>query len=228
MVPNPIQRSLDWYRIRLGNFTGSQVGKLFVSGRKKDEYFGQTALSYITKVAAERMLNPEIIEDDNLFEEYLYQTSVSSKALDWGTQQEENARNLYEKITKRNLIEVSSCKHPVIPHFASSPDGFYCSDDIVKGCIEIKCPNIDTYIKYRSNITDNDSLKAIERDYYYQCQSHMMCAGADWCDFIIYNPFIKKPIKIVRIIPNEDDMAQIADRVNKANKIVDEIINTCL
>ena len=52
----PTQHSLNWYRVRLGKFTGSQVGRLMKRG-KGGEYFAKDAMSYITEVVAERMLN---------------------------------------------------------------------------------------------------------------------------------------------------------------------------
>ena len=46
------QRDIEWYRSRLGHFTGSRISDLLKSGRKKEQAFGDTALSYIYKVAA--------------------------------------------------------------------------------------------------------------------------------------------------------------------------------
>ena len=117
------QHSLEWYRKRLGNFTGSRVGDLMKSSRKAGEMFGDTAKSYIYQVAAERNMNPSVVEDDELFQMYLHQVDIGSKAMRWGNEQEGNARSLYEKITGRRIVETGSCAHPSIPHFASSPDG---------------------------------------------------------------------------------------------------------
>ena len=133
------QHSLEWYRKRLGNFTGSRVGDLMKSSRKAGEMFGDTAKSYIYQVAAERNMNPSVVEDDELFQMYLHQVDIGSKAMRWGNEQEGNARSLYEKITGRRIVETGSCAHPSIPHFASSPDGYYYDEDThEKGCIEIK------------------------------------------------------------------------------------------
>ena len=41
---NEIQRDLGWFRVRLGSITGSKVGDLMKSGRKKEQVFGDTAL----------------------------------------------------------------------------------------------------------------------------------------------------------------------------------------
>lgn len=62
------QGSKDWLVARLGNFTGSRIGDLMTSGKKKGELFGKTALSYIYEVAAERNLLPKYIKDDLLLE----------------------------------------------------------------------------------------------------------------------------------------------------------------
>ena len=98
---NEIQRDLGWFRVRLGSITGSKVGDLMKSGRKKEQVFGDTALSYIYQVAAERMLNPVFVDDDELFADYVEQMQVTSKAIRWGQEQEDNAKDLLlrKKIT---------------------------------------------------------------------------------------------------------------------------------
>ena len=98
------QHSLEWYRKRLGNFTGSRIGDLMKSSRKAGEIFGDTAKSYIYQVAAERNMNPTIVEDDELFQMYLHQVDIGSKAMRWGNEQEGNARSLYEKPTLPSRI----------------------------------------------------------------------------------------------------------------------------
>ena len=116
------QRTLEWYRKRLGCFTGSRIGDLMKANRSGNG-FGECAMSYIYQVAGERMLNPRLFEDDEVFESYLYQTDISSKQMRWGAEQEPDARRLHEMKTGRRVVEVGRCKHPTIAHFAASPDG---------------------------------------------------------------------------------------------------------
>ena len=92
IVDNIEQRSLEWHRLRCGSFTGSKIGDLMKSGRKKEQIFGDTAMSYIFKVAAERMLNPIFLNDDELFGQYIEQQQVYSKAIIWGQEQEDNGK----------------------------------------------------------------------------------------------------------------------------------------
>lgn len=220
------QRSLGWFRARLGTITGSQVGLLMKSGRSKSELFGETAKSYIYSVAAERDMNPIIVDDDELFKEYLKQVDISNKAMRWGNEQEESARSLYEKITGRRIVEVGSCKHPTIENFASSPDGFFYDENTgEKGVLEIKCPSQAVFMRYKDEVKDNATLLAAKSDYFYQCQSHMMVTGAQWCDFIVYCPYQMHPIHIVRILPDYVVFTELERRINTANDIINQIID---
>ena len=176
MVETVEQRTLSWYRMRLGYITGSQVGLLMKSG--KSCIFSETAKSYIYQVAAERSMNPDIINDDELFGMYLAQTEVTSKAMRFGTEQEANARRLFSKIHDVNVREVSSCRHSSIPYFASSPDGIY-TDETGKVCLEIKCPVQSTFMRYKDEIHDNESLLKVKPEYFYQCMANAFWSGAD-------------------------------------------------
>jgi len=217
---NQEQRTLDWYRARLGYITGSQVGTLMKSGRSKDKVFSDTALTYLYQLAGERSLNAEMVKDDEMFSYYIDQTNTQSKAMRFGTEQEENARAMYITLTKRDVKEVGLCQHPTIKYLASSPDGITADGDML-GCIEVKCPTLSTYSKYVAEIHDNESLKKVNPDYYYQCQNHMACTGAVFCDFIVYCPFVENPIHIVRISRDEEAIALIMERVELAEQIIE-------
>lgn len=224
MIDNSEQHTIGWYRARHGNITGSCVGLLMKSGR--NDYFSETGKSYIYQVAGERGMNPAIVNDDELFGEYLQQVNVTSKAMQWGTDQEANARALYEKLTGRYIVEVGSCKHPTISNFASSPDGYFYDENTGEnGCLEIKCPNQATFMRYKCEIHDNTSLLAVKYEYFYQCMAHIFCVEAQWCDFVVYNPFQTDPIHIVRILPDEKVFAEMEKRIRAANDIINELID---
>lgn len=213
------QHSLDWYRARLGRVTGSQVGLLMKKGKKKDEPFSETAYTYIHQIAAERALNPELVGDDDMFAFYVEQTSATSKDMRFGTEQEPHARAMYSEVKNVEVYEVGACQHPTIQTFSSSPDGI-TEDNGIRGCIEIKCPKAATFSKYVANITDNASLKSVNPDYFYQCQAHMACVNAQYCDFVIYCPYLSHPIHIIRITRDDNEIAEMESRVMLAEQII--------
>lgn len=214
---SPLQGSLDWHRARLGHWTGSAIGKLMVSGRKKDEVFGDTAKSYIFKILAERSLSEKVVEDDEMFALYVEQTGIFNKAVQWGHDNEEEARRLYAELNKVEVTEVSSVEHMDIALYAASPDGCVMATDKV---IEIKCPNPDTAVRYRYLIHDAESLKKVNSDYYWQVMAEMDCTGATACDFIVYCPFLAEPMYIVTIERNDEAIATIHERIAEAEDFI--------
>ena len=229
ITSNVEQRSLDWYRLRCGHITGSKVADIMKSGRKKDEVFSETAKAYLFQVAGERLFNPTFLNDDGIFQDYIDQVSVNTKAMQWGSDQEDAAKSLFMQINfpEGEIVELSSCKHDTIPYFAASPDGaiYYGRDGEYLKIIEVKCPNINTYMKYRTLIHDAASLKETEPKYYWQMMAEMSCTGAKGGIFIVYCPWLSKPIHWAEIDRVEDDIKLMEDRVILANDFINEIIN---
>lgn len=222
---NDNQRTLEWFRQRLGNITGSRCGDLMKNGRKKEEAFGDTAKSYIMQLAAERMLNPAVVNNDDIFTEYVEFTAVTSKAMRFGSEQEANARELFARMARVKIVEPSSCKHDTLPHFAASPDGIILdAQEHPLACLEIKCPKVDTFVKYL-DITDGATLKDINPTYYWQVQAEMMCTGTRLCYFVVYSPWLLHPLHVARIERNDNDTAALSERIQLANQLIDEITN---
>lgn len=227
IVDNVEQRSTAWHRMRLGCFTGSKIADLMKSGRKKDDVFGDVAKTYIYQIAGERLFNEAFLNNDDVFQDYLDQTSFITKAMQWGIEQENAAKSCYCSLEQNQgieIAEVSSCKHDDIPFFAASPDGIVYNREELK-CIEVKCPNLATHIRYIAEIHDGESLKSTKPEYYWQVMAEMACTGASSTDFISYNPWITKPIHIVNIPRNEEDIKLMEERVVLANQFIEEIIN---
>lgn len=220
------QRSLSWYRSRVGFLTGSKIADIMKSGRKKDEVFSDTAKAYLFQIAGERLFNPDFLNDDDIFQDYIDQVSVNTKAMQWGSDHEGAAKSLFMQMNfpEGEIEELSSCRHDTIPFFAASPDGSILVDGNRK-IIEVKCPNINTYMKYRTLIHDAASLKETEPKYYWQMMAEMSCTGASGGIFITYCPWLSKPIYWAEIERVEDDIKLMEDRVILANDFINEIIN---
>ena len=222
------QRSLEWFRSRVGNITGSKVSEIMKSGRKKEELWSDTAKFYLYQIAGERLFNPDFLNDDDVFQDYIDQTSFTTKAMQWGSDQEEAAKSLWMTMNfpEGEIVDLSSCQHDTIPHFAASPDGaIYGRNGEDIRIIEVKCPNINTYMKYRSLIHDASSLKETEPKYYWQMMAEMSCTGAKSGIFITYCPWLSKPIHWAEIERVAEDIRLMEERVILANQFIDEIIN---
>ena len=220
------QRTIEWMRQRWGHFTGSKVSVLMGKGRKKDQIFSTTAMSYIYQVAGERSFNPEFLSDDDLVEDYINATEAHSKAMQWGIDNEASARSLAANILDKEIIEVSTCKHDTIPFFAASPDGIIRDFDGAGhfGIIEIKCPSVGTFMQYATEVKDGASLKEVKPEYYWQMQAEMDCTGSVGGVFVIYSPVLSEPIKIIHIERNDEDIKLMEERVKLANQYIDEHI----
>ena len=193
------QRSISWFRSRIGFLTGSKIADIMKSGRKKDEIFSETAKTYLFQVAGERLFNPTFLNDDGIFQDYIDQVSVNTKAMQWGADQEDAAKSLFMQMNfpEGEIVELSSCKHDTIPYFAASPDGAIY----------------------------DASLKETEPKYYWQMMAEMSCTGAKGGIFIVYCPWLSKPIHWAEIDRVEDDIKLMEDRVILANDFINEIIN---
>lgn len=221
IMNNAAQHTLDWYRCRLGYITGSNVGLLMKGGRGKT--FSETAESYLYQLVSERTMNPNIINNDEMFQLYLAQTNITTKAMQWGNEQEENARLLYCAKTGISVVEVGSCRHSSIPFFASSPDGFHYNEDTgEKICLEIKCLGQKEYIKYLDLVHDGESLMKYNPQYFYQCHSHMMVTESSATDFVLYNPFQSKPMYIIRIEKDDAITDLISSKVALGNEFIND------
>lgn len=218
------QGTSAWKKQRIGFFTGSRISELMTSGRKKDELFGQTAMSYILEVAAERDLLPAYLDDDYLFEIYDRYITVSNKYMDFGHENESFAVERYELSTGYSCSEVESLRHPSITWFSASPDRIV---DTGQGKIvaEIKCPTPKKFMEFRTKVKDNESLLAVEPKYFYQVQAEMMCSGLTEADFIVFCPFLKHNIHIVRITADLEIQKEIEFRISEAEKIINNILN---
>ena len=206
----PAQGTLGWHRARLGKFTGSEIHRLMVGSKIKGEDFGQTAKSYILKVMAERHITFDVVENDDEFYDYLEATSVETKRMAWGKEQEDKARQSYEIGFGVDVVQCGSVKHIAIPNYAASPDGYIASSDKI---IEIKCPNPVELMRYMAFVHDAESLKAIKPEYYWQVQAELDCTFASVCDFVVYNKWMTPNMHVAEIRRNDEDIERIHERI---------------
>lgn len=211
------QRTSEWYLARKGKFTASEIANLLVSSKKKDEVFGDTAVSYINDKVNEVMM------PDNTFINFIEEYQLSTPALRWGNLFEADARDLYSKRTGAIVIETGFFEYG--DHAGGSPDGIMPSEN---GIIEIKCPfEGKTHIVFMEMEKSSDLL-AVNKKYYYQIQANLLFTGAEFCDFVSYNPRMSDLMRMKRLRIDKDDKAitVLKERIQLASELLESKITT--
>lgn len=190
-----IQGSSEWKQIRAGKVTASRIADMMAKTRSG---WGASRANYAAQLVAER-LTGEIAE------------SYTSAAMQWGTDNEADARVAYEFRTDATVTEVGFVEHPSIQMAGASPDGLVGDD----GLVEIKCPSTATHI---------DTLLDPQPDgkYVLQMQWQMACTGRQWCDFASFDPRMPEAMRLV-VTRVKRDNEQIATLEKEAIAFLAEI-----
>ena len=160
------QGSSEWHKVRLGKITASRFDNVLCKGQSRQ--------AYLIELAAERLSG-------------IPQESYTNAAMEWGSEQEPFARELYESLNGDTLIgQVGFIKYD--DYIGCSPDGLIGLD----GTLEIKCPNTSTHITYILK----DKLPS---KYIPQIQGGLWITERQWCDFVSFDPRIKRKIHIIRV-----------------------------
>lgn len=126
----------------------------------------------------------------------------SSQAMEWGTEKENDALNVYGFHSSNNVNKCGFIHHNEIEGAGASPDGLI--DD--KGLVEIKCPNSATHLKTLLS-------GRISKKYILQMQFQMSCTNREWCDFVSYDPRFEGNLTIFIKRVNRDQ--ELIDNLNK-------------
>ena len=184
MMHDFLQRSPEWFAHRCGRVTASRIADIMAQTKSGP---GAARKNYLAQLVAER-LTGEVGE------------SYTNAAMQWGTDQEPQARALYEFQTDAEVSEVGFIDHPSLDMAGCSPDGLVGSE----GMVEIKCPNTATHL---------DTLLSgkVEGKYVKQMQFQMACAGREWCDFVSYDPRLPAEMQLFtkRVHRDTDGIAEI-------------------
>jgi putative phage-type endonuclease len=183
------QRTDDWFAARLGKVTASRVADVVA---KTKSGYSASRENYMADLIVERLTGQKA-------------SSFSSAAMEWGTEQEPNARAAYSARTGELVEEVGFIEHPTIALSGASPDGL-----VSEGIVEFKCPNTATHLEYLL------AGKPPEK-YVTQMQWQMACTGRPWCDFVSYDPRLPEHLQmlVVRIPRNEVRIIELEDEVRK-------------
>jgi len=208
------QKTKEWFKARLGLFTGSVMPDFMKNGRGGD-IWGETCKKVIYRVVAERSMSPGGIESyvENMMKKEFLQTN-------WGNIYEPEARELFAKYSGLDVKETGSIKSELMPYFASSVDGLAGSTPV-----EIKCP-FDP-IKHEINLGMPDIIGS-KSEYFWQMQAHLIITGAEYCFFVSYDPRRneREALKVMECHRDEEAISAMTDKLQKAEHIVNERLET--
>ena len=174
----------EWFAARLGKVTASRLSDVMM---KKTTAGYQ---NYKAQLKAERFTNtpPE---------------SFSSAAMQWGTDQEPNARAAYSFLHSVEVEQIGFVDHPALAWAGASPDGLVGDS----GLVEIKCPNTATHF---ATLEGGN----IPSKYNYQMQWQMACTERQWCDFASYDPRlpIEMQLHVVRVERDDKLIAELEEK----------------
>jgi hypothetical protein len=198
------QNTPEWYQIRLGRFTSSEIWKLIVEPKSKaDQEAGklsETAMTYVAEKVAEVMTG---------------QAKQQGYAfpLVWGIEKEPEAVEYFEKVTGLETTSVGF--YPYSDEAGGSPDREIGENEI----LEIKCPYDSAKQLQYLMLTDWNDLKRDFREYYWQCQANMLFASKMICHFVTFDPrMIEDKHKMTHLIipANEEDQNLLVKKLQIA------------
>lgn len=206
MVLNFEQGSQEWLQARAGRVTASRIADVMAKVKSGE---AASRRDYRAQIIAE-LLTGQPQED-----------GFTSKEMTWGTEQEPYARASYEVKTGAMVDQVGLVLHPSIDRGAASPDGLvgWDGENAPEGLVEIKCPKTSTHLEYlMAGIAPSK--------YHPQMLWQMACTGAQWCDFVSFDPRLPEHLQlfVVRFPRDEKRIKEIEAEVQAFLGEVDAIL----
>jgi putative phage-type endonuclease len=189
------QKSPEWFAARCGSLGASQLNEALATTKNG---WGASRENLKNRIIAERLTGSPT-------------ETFQNAAMQWGVDQEDNARKAYEAATGTFVDELGIAQHPVLEHTHASPDGLVGED----GLLEIKCPNTTTHI---------ETLKSqkVPSKYMNQMLWQMRCVDRQWCDYVSFDPRLPDHLQLF-IKRVERDDAAIAELEAKVAEFLTEV-----
>lgn len=251
-MANDLQRNREWYLARKGKITASECYVLLNNSKvamtedelaewkkanpksrvtTKEVPFSSGTYTYLDEKIAEMYM------PDNSFIEYMEECKFETKAMQWGTFWEDEARKKYSEATGFEILDAPFIALKEFENFAGgSPDGIIRlleENSGTNGIIEIKCP-FNPAVHMRHFLFEKpEDLKEDNLQYYVQCQYNMVCVErefgykVDFCDFISYDPRTSKSkqLKVLRIPADTEIQKLLVERTGIAVSYLREQID---
>lgn len=196
------QGTPEWKAARAGRVTASKLSDLLAKGKGGAE--SASRRNYRAQIVAEILTGEP------------QDSGFTNAAMQWGTEQEPFARAAYEAETGAMVDRVGLVIHEAIERSAASPDGLVDFNGMTcSGLVEIKCPNTATHLDYLQD-------QKVPEAYKPQMLWQMACTGAQWCDFVSFDPRLPEHLQLFIVRFNRDDTA-IASYESEVTTFLSEV-----
>jgi putative phage-type endonuclease len=167
-IPQPVQRTPEWYQFRWNLITASNAWKAFES---------QNAINQLIYEKCQPLKDFTI---ENVDEEV--KMVNTNTTLHWGQKYEPLSVMLYEHMYNSKVEDFGCIKHPVYKFIGASPDGIIIESNTGRygRMLEIK------------NIVNREINGIPKKEYWIQMQLQMEVCDLDECDFL-ETKFIEYP-----------------------------------
>ncbi len=182
------QRSSEWFQSRVGRVTGSRAADI-LSVIKNGEAAARR--DYRAQLVCERLTG--LPQEDGFI----------NGAMQWGIDQEANAFAAYEALSG-SLVRRTGFLAATDQMVGCSLDG---DIDNFSGILELKCPKSATHLDYLKL-----PIEAIPSRHIPQLVHNLWISGAQWCDFVSYDPRFPEPLQLFcrRLYRDEAQIASYA------------------
>lgn len=181
------QRSPEWFQSRVGRVTGSRAADILATIKT-----GEAAArrDYRAQLVCERLTGQP--QEDGFI----------NGAMQWGIDQEANAFAAYE--AQGTLVRRTGFLAATDLMVGCSLDG---DIDDFTGILELKCPKSATHLEYLKLPID-----AIPSRHLPQLVHNLWVSGAEWCDFVSFDPRFPAPLQLFqrRLYRDEKAIASYA------------------
>lgn len=160
-IPQPEQRTEEWYNLRNNLITASNAYKIFGSDACKNQLIYEKCFAYNQKIT--------IVREEEEFKNVNVGTTMH-----WGQKFEHVSVMFYEHLYGTKIEEFGCIKHPRYHFLGASPDGINVNEnsDRYGRLLEIK------------NIVNRDITGIPKIEYWVQTQLQMEVCNLNECDFL--------------------------------------------
>jgi putative phage-type endonuclease len=161
-IPQPVQRTEEWYKLRNNLITASNAYKIFDTDASRNQLIYEKCLAYNQKIT---IVSEETDDFKNV--------NVSSP-LHWGQKYEHISVMLYEHLYSTKIEEFGCIAHRNFSFLGASPDGINVDldSDRYGRLLEIK------------NIVNREINGIPKTEYWVQMQLQMEVCNLNECDFL--------------------------------------------